>query len=117
LGDITIDQILKLDLSYRKARLDRAKEERINGSTTADRFAAKVITEAVAKMTSMAPDDTVDTVAAMSEPLLAWAKERFGTGDIDDFLDSDKEVEKLAAFINTHRNKEDEHDAIHGLAG
>lgn len=120
---MTMEQILKLEISYRAARLARHKKETgIKKNKEISKLSAIVCQDALDKIISMVDGKVRVKIKKLEKPLLEWAANEYGKENIAEIINEKNEIERLASLIGKRRSgvnsvKTPQERAIAGLAG
>ncbi|MBI5816684.1 MAG: hypothetical protein HZB29_13865 [Nitrospinae bacterium] len=119
LGRISMEQLLKFDIHYRRVRIATKKVDESSPATAAKtrKLAARMLVRIVEKIESLGGQ-----VKSLHDPLMEWAKEEFGekfVAEADGELNEIELIGSRAAMIGFDMNMEndDGHDPACGLSG
>ena len=105
LVSMTMDQLLKLDLSYRSARLSKTKHEDAARDERMSKLAARVCMETLDRIVSLTGDRAArEQVKKTRGPLIRWARKKYGTDNIEQLEKDRNEIERLSSLIRRRRS-------------
>lgn len=101
---IGLEQLLKLDISYRKIRIASDKEGRVGlDAKKIERWAARYTGEVFNKIVTLAGEKG-KCIAPFKKPLIDWAKQKFGHESFTEIERERKEIEKLNDYFAKEKN-------------
>ena len=99
LGPMTVEQLLKIDLSYRSARAARTRRESKTSDARASRLAARVCLETFDKVAQLLGEGARGRLERIKKPLVDWASKTYGEENVSELMKERNEIEKLASLV------------------
>ncbi|MGK7346297.1 MAG: hypothetical protein ACNS63_10880 [Candidatus Nitrospinota bacterium M3_3B_026] len=96
LAAMTMENILKLDLSYRSARLAKSKANGAGGDSEAARIALRAASSAFEKVLSMLRGEARSSAEAARDGFTEWASKTFGAENVKELAREKNEIERLS---------------------
>ncbi|MBI4665358.1 MAG: hypothetical protein HY751_02985 [Nitrospinae bacterium] len=97
---ISMEQLLKLDIYYRRARLQARREEsRSKDSAAIKKTAARLCVKILAKVEEMSGEEDQEKIRALRAPLLSWAGAEFDRESIEEMERENDGIERLSAAM------------------
>ena len=123
LDRISIEQLLKLDIHYRRVRIAWRRDV-VNGkgAGAAKKLSARMLPKIVDKLASLAGGEVAGEINALRGQLMDWAKGEFGRENVEEIEREENEIEQLSARIAEEGSCGDSqteagHETDHGLVG
>ncbi|MBF0292015.1 MAG: hypothetical protein HQK86_07635 [Nitrospinae bacterium] len=97
---IPTEQLLKLDVRYRMARI-ACQRELVNGkgADAAKKLAARLLPKIVNKLVSFADERMAEQIKALIPQTMEWAKAELGRENIEEMENEGNELERLNALL------------------
>lgn len=120
---ISMEQLLKLDIRYRMARI-ACQREMVNGKNaeSAKKLYARMLPKIVNKLVSLADSHTAEGINALRGQIMDWAKGEFGRENVEEMEKEEYGIGQIAARIAGEGpggagQGEAGHEKAYGLAG
>lgn len=101
LVSMTMEQLLRLDLSYRSARLSKRKEE--GREAAPSKLVARVCVETFEKIVELSGGHGGKGLRELKGKVLGWAKARYGEENVLEIENEEKEIERLSRLFKRSR--------------
>ncbi|VAX15343.1 hypothetical protein MNBD_NITROSPINAE04-1950 [hydrothermal vent metagenome] len=101
---MTMEQVLKIDMSYRSARLAKHKHEStssVNGDLAI--HSAKVMAESFDRLLDIAEKPLREKIKKLRKPLVKWAEQKYGKENVNEIEKERNEIERLAKIVGYKR--------------
>ncbi|VAX21100.1 hypothetical protein MNBD_NITROSPINAE02-501 [hydrothermal vent metagenome] len=106
LVSMTMEQVLKLEMTYRASRLTQKKRAAdMKDSGQVAKLSARICMEMIDKLAALADEDIKAQLEKQKKPLLEWAAGEFGKENITEILNERNEIERLSRLMVKKRSR------------